>query len=51
MSEVSFEILLKVQGFAYVFENGEKCRVLLCSCFLCFFVVVAKLSEKKFDSV
>ena len=25
VSEVDFEILLKVLGFAYVFENGEKC--------------------------
>ena len=51
-SEVDFEILLKVLGFAYVFETGQKCCVLLFPCFFVLFLcVVAKLSEKKFDCV
>ena len=27
VSEVYFEKLFKVLGFAYVFENGESCKV------------------------
>jgi hypothetical protein len=51
VSEVDFENVVKVLGFAYVFENGKKCHVLLCSCFFVFLCAVANLSEKKFDSV
>ena len=51
VSEVYFENVVKVLGFAYVFENCKKCHVLLCSCFFVFLCVVAKLSEKNFDSV
>ena len=35
VSEISYENLLKVLWFAYVFESGEKYNVLLCSCLLC----------------
>ena len=51
VSEVDFENVVKVDGFAYVFENGEKCNFVLMSLDFVYFVVVATLSEKKFDSV
>ena len=52
VGEVSFENLLNVIGFAYVFETGQKCCVLLFPCFFVLFLcVAAKLYEKKFDRV
>jgi hypothetical protein len=36
LSEVDFEKLFKVMGFSNVFENGEKCNVLLM--YMLFFV-------------
>ena len=43
MDEVSFENFLKVMGFTYVFQNGEKCHALLRSCFVLCFCVFGKV--------
>jgi hypothetical protein len=49
VNEIDFEIFVKVLGFAYVFENGEKCNCVDVRVFVCVFVcvcVVSVLSEK-----
>ena len=38
VSEVDFENVVKVKGFAYVFENGEKCNFVLMSLDFVYFV-------------
>ena len=47
VGEVSFENLLNVIGFAYVFETGQKCCVLLFPCFFVFFCVLLQSCLRK----
>ena len=44
--EVSFEIVAKVMGFTYAFENGEKCNCLLMFVFFVLFVCLVKFQLK-----
>ena len=42
--EISVEIVAKLKGFTYVFQNGEKCNCLLMSVLFCVFCVFGKVS-------
>ena len=47
VSEVDFENVVKVQGFAYVFENGEQCNFVLMSLDFVYFVFLGRGLEAK----
>jgi hypothetical protein len=48
VNEIDFEIFVKVLGFAYVFENGEKCNCVDVRVFVCVFVcVLFRYCQKK----
>ena len=48
VNKVCFQIVVKVVGFSYVFENGCKCNLSGCPCFFVCLLVVSKLFETTF---